>query len=325
MEYLVNPEPIQTRRDFLKIIAVSAGTSIATFKLMKDDEKPTFEEKILATVEKVKNNTCRIEGHIVTPFGEKTVTGSGVVIVDKIGRKFILTNAHVTHEAGIRKNRSMDDVYKVMMYSGSDKEDGLEFHASPIVLANGERAHTYPDSGYDMSLLNIPIDAKLKPETTGIEMRDYVKDPIRVGETAIAFGTPFGMRDNISVGVVSNTERLWETERNNIFLMTDASVSPGNSGGALVDADGRLIAINTWGVRGAATNGSIRIDVIKRLLEEWGVPVMSQEEKNAEVLKRMKEESEEKEEDTEEQEDATEEQILQMPKSLRQFALKKAA
>jgi S1-C subfamily serine protease len=98
--------------------------------------------------------------------------------------------------------------------------------------------------------------AVLKVEESGlpaIQLRDAESDPLIVGETVVAIGSPFGLDASVTAGVISalNREiRLDEQEGGGLLtipsvIQTDAAINPGNSGGALVDAQGRLIGINT--------------------------------------------------------------------------------
>ena len=73
-------------------------------------------------------------------------------------------------------------------------------------------------------------------------------DKVRVGDIAIAVGNPFGLTQSVTLGIVSALGRTGVRELNlnyENFIQTDASINPGNSGGALVDAEGRLIGVNT--------------------------------------------------------------------------------
>ncbi len=71
-------------------------------------------------------------------------------------------------------------------------------------------------------------------------------DDIEVGDIALAIGNPFGVGQTVTSGIVSATARTTGGVNDlNFFLQTDAAVNPGNSGGALVGLDGRLIGINT--------------------------------------------------------------------------------
>jgi serine protease Do len=89
--------------------------------------------------------------------------------------------------------------------------------------------------------------AVLKVETSGLPaavMTDSAN--LRVGDVVFAIGNPFGVGQTVTMGIVSAVERsgfrILDYED---FIQTDASINPGNSGGALVDAEGRLVGINT--------------------------------------------------------------------------------
>jgi serine protease Do len=137
--------------------------------------------------------------------------GSGV-IVDKNG--YILTNNHVIKDA---------DEIKVKL---SDKR---EF--------KGKIVGTDPKT--DIAV--VKIEAGNLP---ALAIGD--SDKLRVGETAIAIGNPFGLNQTVTSGIISATGRanvgIADYED---FIQTDAPINPGNSGGALVNVRGELIGINT--------------------------------------------------------------------------------
>src|SRR5262249_18475452 len=68
----------------------------------------------------------------------------------------------------------------------------------------------------------------------------------RVGDVVLAIGDPFGVGQTVTAGIISATQRagLGISDYED-FIQTDACINPGNSGGALVDAEGRVIGINT--------------------------------------------------------------------------------
>jgi serine protease Do len=136
--------------------------------------------------------------------------GSGV-IVTKDG--YILTNNHVVDDA---------DEVKVTL------QDGREFTAKVI----GKDPKT------DVAV--VKVEAKDLP---AIEMAD--SDKIEVGDIVLAVGNPFGIGQTVTMGMVSATGRATLGLDYEDFIQTDAAINPGNSGGALVDAEGRLIGINT--------------------------------------------------------------------------------
>lgn len=136
--------------------------------------------------------------------------GSGV-IVSKDG--YLLTNNHVVDRA---------DEVKVAL------QDGREFNAKVV----GKDPKT------DIAVLK--VEAKDLP---AIELAD--SDQIEVGDVVLAIGNPFGIGQTVTSGIISATGRGSLGLDYEDMIQTDAAINPGNSGGALVDADGRLIGINT--------------------------------------------------------------------------------
>jgi serine protease Do len=137
--------------------------------------------------------------------------GSGV-IATKDG--YILTNNHVVDGA---------DEVKVAL------QDGREFTAKVIGR----------DPKSDVAV--IKIDAKDLP---AVPMAD--SDKVEVGDVVLAVGNPFGIGQTVTTGIVSATGRAGAVGLDyEDFIQTDAAINPGNSGGALIDAEGRLIGINT--------------------------------------------------------------------------------
>jgi serine protease Do len=139
--------------------------------------------------------------------------GSGVIIS---ADGYILSNNHVVEGA---------DEVKVAL-TGSDEE----FVAKVV----GTDPHT------DISVLK--IDGQNLPPIT---MTD--SDHLQVGDIVLAVGNPFGVGQTVTMGIVSATGRgtkfgILDYED---FIQTDAAINVGNSGGALVDAEGRLVGINT--------------------------------------------------------------------------------
>ncbi|MFM4720249.1 DegQ family serine endoprotease [Aeromonas bivalvium] len=138
--------------------------------------------------------------------------GSGVIIDAKKG--YVITNAHVIHEA---------DEIKVSL------KDGREFTAKKI----GE------DKQSDIALLQIKSDG-----LTAIKLAD--SDDLRVGDYALAIGNPFGLGQTVTSGIVSALGRSGlNIENFENFIQTDAAINSGNSGGALLNLRGELIGINT--------------------------------------------------------------------------------
>ena len=70
-------------------------------------------------------------------------------------------------------------------------------------------------------------------------------DDLRSGQLVLAFGSPLGLDNSVSLGVVSAIARQLEPESPMVYVQTDASINPGSSGGPLVDLRGRIVGINT--------------------------------------------------------------------------------
>jgi serine protease Do len=151
--------------------------------------------------------------------------GSGV-IVSKDG--YILSNNHVVEKA---------DEIKVRLNS-DDRE-----YTAKVVGA---------DPKSDVAVLK--IDAKDLPV---IELAD--SDKIEVGDLVLAIGNPFDIGQTVTMGMISATGRAGRGVDIDYadFIQTDAAINPGNSGGALVDAEGRLIGINTYIVSMSGGNQGI--------------------------------------------------------------------
>ncbi|MET0355959.1 MAG: trypsin-like peptidase domain-containing protein [Cellvibrio sp.] len=137
--------------------------------------------------------------------------GSGV-IMDSDG--FILTNNHVINGADMIQVLLNDGRYTSAELVGIDREN-------------------------DLAVLKIALD-NLTPILLGRP------NNLRVGDVVLAIGNPFGVGQSVSQGIVSAIGR-WNLGINTgeNFIQTDAAVNPGNSGGALIDARGNLIGINT--------------------------------------------------------------------------------
>jgi len=138
--------------------------------------------------------------------------GSGVIIDASEG--YIVTNNHVIDEA--------DEIMVTL-------KDGRQFEAKKLGS----------DKGSDIALLQIDAD-----DLTEIKVAD--SDALRVGDFAVAIGSPFGLGQTVTSGIVSALGRSGlNIENFEDFIQTDAAINSGNSGGALVNLRGELIGINT--------------------------------------------------------------------------------
>src|SRR5215208_172250 len=180
-----------------------------------------------------------------TVFGEPqqgTATGSGFV-VDKEGT--IITNAHVVEGAS-----------KVTV---SFEEGGEAIEAD----VNGV------DDDADIAVLKIDPAGR---DLTVLPLGDSSK--VDVGDPVVAIGNPFGLQRTVTTGIVSGLQRQVDAPSGfpiSDVIQTDASINPGNSGGPLLDAEGRVIGINsqiaTGGGQGSVGIGfAVPIDSAKQEL-----------------------------------------------------------
>jgi serine protease Do len=147
--------------------------------------------------------------------------GSGIVI-DASG--LILTNAHVVaHATSVQVT-----IYDHPNDSTSRPEDVHRLKAKILGL----------DALTDIALLKV--------EAKGLAALKLANsDLVRVGQLAMAFGSPLGLENTLTLGIISATQRQLNPSSPVIYLQTDASINPGNSGGPLVNIRGEVIGMNT--------------------------------------------------------------------------------
>ncbi|MNB71031.1 Serine protease Do-like HtrA [compost metagenome] len=179
---------------------------------------------------------------------DESALGSGVIYKKANGKAYIITNNHVI--------------------SGASK---LE-----IVMVDGETRKADlvgADKVSDLAVLTVNADGI----NTVAKMGDSSK--LQLGETVIAIGNPLGLGDTLTSGIVSYTNRTipvslnqdgvydWEQE----VIQTDAAINEGNSGGALVDLNGRVIGINTMKISDTGVEGlgfAIPANHVEKIAEE---------------------------------------------------------
>ncbi|MGD2082253.1 MAG: DegQ family serine endoprotease [Chromatiales bacterium] len=145
-------------------------------------------------------------------YGERESLGSGVVVDARRG--YVLTNNHVVGQA---------DEIRVNL------QDGRRL-AGELVGADPET---------DIALIRVEADG-----LTAVPVGN--SDELRVGDFVVAIGSPFGLNQTVTSGIVSALGRSGlGIEGYESFIQTDASINPGNSGGPLVNLRGELVGINT--------------------------------------------------------------------------------
>jgi serine protease Do len=165
------------------------------------------------------------------------VWGSGVLI-SAAGE--VVTNWHVVDKATEVRCLLLDDQSLTATIVGSDKDTDLA-----------------------LIRLKLPANAKPLPFATFAPA-----DKLTEGDFAMACGAPWGLSRSVTSGIISCTRRyLTDHSEYSLWLQTDASISPGNSGGPLVNIDGQIIGINTRGVTsGGEVAFSIPSETVQRVV-----------------------------------------------------------
>jgi S1-C subfamily serine protease len=156
-----------------------------------------------------------VQVNVVGQVGRRlVVTGSGSgLVIDEQG--LIVTNYHV-----IEGGRGITVIF-------SDEQERSAEIASV-------------DPANDLALLQVDLPAGIPAASLGDS------DTVVVGETAVAIGSPFGLAQTVTQGIISAVDRDWQSgprETYHDLIQTDAPVNPGNSGGPLLNGDGEVIGI----------------------------------------------------------------------------------
>lgn len=183
--------------------------------------------------------------------------GSGIIISND---GYILTNNHIINSSDSSVYYEVSKATKVYVYLYNDETP----YEAKIIGTDEET---------DLAVIKIEKD-----DLTPAELGD--SNSVKIGEFAMAIGNPLGMQSSVTSGIVSAVNRTVTSEDGTTYnlIQTDAAINSGNSGGALINAEGKVIGINTLKLSGSGIEGmgfaipiNDTIDIYKQLIEKGKV------------------------------------------------------
>src|SRR5664279_2605449 len=221
----------------LAVSALAPATTVAQTEkssgALRNDPLHIFSQSIQALTATVTKSVVQIvatgygfssgkEPSNTALFEPQEAIGAGVILSSD---GYIVTNAHVVQ--GAKKIR--------VRLPGLEEPgpDGSKPHGPVTAKVVGI------DRQSDLAVLK--IDATNLP---ALQLAD--SDELKQGQVVFAFGSPQGLENSVTMGVVSATARQVSEDNPTTYVQTDAPINPGNSGGPLVDVDGHVVGIDTF-------------------------------------------------------------------------------
>jgi serine protease Do len=198
----------------------------------------------VVAIEAIKPPAPSTTGRSGKPIEE---SGSGVIVkLEGVRSTLVITNNHVITNA---------------------RSEQITVHLADNRLFHPSQVWADPES--DIAVLKLDVE-NLPIAPLGDS------DASRVGQWVLAFGSPFGLNQTVTHGIISARERgqvsLGSTIRIKDFLQTDAAINPGSSGGPLVNLDGEIVGINTAIASHSGSNSgvafSIPVNMVKRVAKQ---------------------------------------------------------
>ncbi len=188
----------------------------------------SFEEiatRVAPCVVQISTSGYNLGGSLPNVLTKEAGTASGVII-DPGG--YIVTNAHVV----LRARR-----VQVQLATKIETAAGRRSILAPVG-PKIEAQVVGVDAATDLALIKIP-----RSGLPALPLDD--SDKLRQGQLVLAFGSPLGLGNTVTMGIVSAVARQLQIDDPMEYVQTDAPINPGNSGGPLVDAAGHVVGINT--------------------------------------------------------------------------------
>lgn len=244
----------QTTKTVNTSIQNSSGT-VNTTQISLEDYSNTgvgVANKVLPSVVGIEV-TYTVNSMFFNQSGTASASGSGIIVSED---GYIITNNHVVNS--------------------STSSSSYAYYS--IGEANSVKVTLYGDeTQYDATIIGTDSQtdlAVIKIEKTGLTAAELGNSStVQVGEFAMAVGSPLGMQNTVTAGMISALNRkVTDSDGKTYTLMqTDAAINSGNSGGALVNSKGQVIGVNTLKVSSTGVEGmgfAIPIDSVKPIIEE---------------------------------------------------------
>ena len=229
-------------------------------KVLNSDPLHVFSESVQVLSASVTKSVVQVltSGYALSGENQKTDTaylapehgiGAGAILSSD---GLIVTNAHVVQ--GARKIR--------VRLQGLEKKSSSP-NSEPLGPIEAKLVGI--DSQTDLAVLKIGM--------TGLPALQFANsNELRQGQIVFAFGSPLGLENSVTMGVVSSTARQISPDDPSIYIQTDAPINPGNSGGPLVDVDGHVVGINTFILSQSGGNEglgfAIPSDVVRNIYDQ---------------------------------------------------------
>ena len=186
--------------------------------------------------------------------GQEEAIGSGV-IVDPEG--YILTNAHVV--SGAR-------TIKVNLTPRGEQSPEKVISQSFAPAVDATLTGIFKEG--DLALIKVAATG-----LPALPLADYSK--LRQGQVVFAFGSPQGLQNSVTMGVVSSIARQVDADSPFLFIQTDTAINPGNSGGPLVNTAGEVVGLNTFILSQSGGNEGVGFAIPSTLIQ-WVYPQLRQ-------------------------------------------------
>jgi serine protease Do len=220
----------------LCVVTALCGLTPANSQTRTDDTLHKLNESVDTLIRKVSPSVVQIlvagygtredsHANASVVIGRQRAIGSGFVI-DPGG--YIITNAHVVAGA---------QVVQVVLPSGTPDGSLQSLLSTKTNIVPARVVGVSRE--IDLALLKVD-NVKLE----ALAIAPYRS--LRQGEVVLAFGSPEGLRNTVTLGVVSSVARQTDPDSPMVYIQTDAPINPGNSGGPLVNVDGAVVGVNTF-------------------------------------------------------------------------------